>query len=115
MYRYSIKGKLKGWGFLHKLVLSIVYRYIQEWLGCMILAGIVTINEDGTYSLPYETNQLKLWGYISTVLPILSQIFPQLQKTVSQDGPEGVQRTEYENAFYNIEFNIFSLLLKCLM
>uniref|UniRef100_K1R6U0 Uncharacterized protein n=1 Tax=Magallana gigas TaxID=29159 RepID=K1R6U0_MAGGI len=64
-------------------------RYIQEWLGCLVAAGIVTINEEGKYSLPFETNQLKLWGHISTVIPILSQIFPQLQNAVSHEGPEG--------------------------
>lgn len=80
----------------------------------MVAAGIVTINEDGRYSLPFETNQLNLWGHISTVLPILSQIFPQLQKTVSRDGPEGVQKTKYENALYVIEFNMLSRLLRCL-
>lgn len=78
----------------------------------MIAAGIVTINEDGKYSLPFKTNQLNLWGHISTVLPIFSQIFPQLQNAMSQDGPEGVQRTEYENAFCITEFNMLSLLLK---
>lgn len=69
-------------------------RYIQEWLGCLVAAGIVTINEEGKYSLPFETNQLKLWGHISTVIPILSQIFPQLQNAVSHEGPEGFWYSE---------------------
>lgn len=69
-------------------------RYIQEWLGCMVAAGIVTINEDGKYCLPFEPNQLNIWGHVSSAIPILSQIFPQLQNATSQDGPQGFWYSE---------------------
>ncbi|XP_061186147.1 uncharacterized protein LOC133194164 [Saccostrea echinata] len=64
-------------------------RYIQEWLGCMISAGIVKLHEDGKYSLPFEKSLLKTSGIVASVLPIFSEMFPQLEKVMSKDGPRG--------------------------
>lgn len=64
-------------------------RYTQEWLGCMVAAGIVCIAEDGKYSLPYERHVLDSWGQYSTVIPIFSEAFPQLEQVTSSNGPNG--------------------------
>ncbi|XP_061186149.1 uncharacterized protein LOC133194166 [Saccostrea echinata] len=64
-------------------------RYTQEWLGCMISAGIVKIHEDGKYSLPYEKPLLKRWGHAASVIPVFSEMFPQLENVMTKDGPKG--------------------------
>ncbi|XP_062615216.1 uncharacterized protein LOC134276953 [Saccostrea cucullata] len=64
-------------------------RYVQEWLGCMISAGIVRLHEDGKYSLPYEKSLVKQCGSIASVLPILCEMFPQLENVMAEDGPRG--------------------------
>lgn len=64
-------------------------RYTQEWLGCMVAAGIVSIAEDGKYSLPYKREMLDLWGQISTVIPIFSEAFPKLEDVTSPNGSNG--------------------------
>lgn len=64
-------------------------RYIQEWLGCMVATGIVTITDDEKYSLPYNDNEIEMFGHISTAIPILSEIFPKLDKVAAIHGPNG--------------------------
>ncbi|XP_052682211.1 uncharacterized protein LOC128162846 isoform X1 [Crassostrea angulata] len=70
--------------------LRIVYnRYIQEWLGCMVAAGIVTITEDDKYTLPHDEAQLKIWGHNAAAIPILSEMIPKLEEVTTLDGPKG--------------------------
>ncbi|XP_062617050.1 uncharacterized protein LOC134278782 [Saccostrea cucullata] len=63
-------------------------RYIQEWLSCMIAAGIVNLHDD-KYSLPFGEPQLRLWGSVSKLLPIFSEMFPKLEEVFSENGPRG--------------------------
>lgn len=64
-------------------------RYTQEWLGCMVAAGIVTITDDDKYSLPHDKTQIKTWGHIATAIPILGDIIPKLDKAATLGGPKG--------------------------
>ncbi|XP_062615217.1 uncharacterized protein LOC134276954, partial [Saccostrea cucullata] len=64
-------------------------RYVQEWLGCLISAGIVRLHEDGKYSLPYEEPVVRECCSIASVLPILCEMFPRLENVMSEDGPRG--------------------------
>ncbi|XP_048758847.2 uncharacterized protein LOC125668593 [Ostrea edulis] len=64
-------------------------RYLQEWLSGMIGAGIVKLHEGEKYSLPYEESVLRQWGHVSTVLPVLFELFPKLESVMSMDGPKG--------------------------
>ncbi|XP_061185722.1 uncharacterized protein LOC133193807 [Saccostrea echinata] len=64
-------------------------RYIQEWLGCLISAGIVLIHEDGKYSLPYDESVVKECCNIAAVLPILTEMIPRLENVMSEEGPRG--------------------------
>ncbi|XP_048755947.2 uncharacterized protein LOC130046246 [Ostrea edulis] len=66
-------------------------RYIQEWLGGMIGAGIVKLHEDGKYSLPYEEVVLRQLGHTSTAIPILYELFPKLENVMKKDGPNGYE------------------------
>ncbi|XP_062584948.1 uncharacterized protein LOC134246573 [Saccostrea cucullata] len=65
-------------------------RYIQEWLGCLVSTGIVKIHEDGKYSLPYENSMVKECCNIAAALPVLSDMFPRLEKVLPEDGPRGM-------------------------
>lgn len=58
----------------------------------MVAAGIVTtsITDDEKYSLPHEKTQIKNWGHIATVIPILSEIIPKLDEATTLDGPKGI-------------------------
>ncbi|XP_061185733.1 S-adenosylmethionine-dependent methyltransferase Rv2258c-like [Saccostrea echinata] len=64
-------------------------RYIQEWLGCMLAAGVVRINKEKKYSLPYSKDLLKRWGHIASVIPIFSELFGKLAEDMSKEKPEG--------------------------
>nr|XP_034309525.1 uncharacterized protein LOC117683788 [Crassostrea gigas] len=64
-------------------------RYIQEWIGCMVAAGIVTITDDEKYSLPSNKAQLITWGHTATAIPILSEMIPKLEEVTTLDGPKG--------------------------
>ncbi|XP_065928802.1 S-adenosylmethionine-dependent methyltransferase Rv2258c-like [Magallana gigas] len=64
-------------------------RYTQEWLGCMVAAGIVTITDDENYSLPHDKTQLKIWGHNAAAIPILSEMIPKLEEATKLDGPKG--------------------------
>lgn len=68
---------------------SVFNRYTQEWLGCMVAAGIVTITDDEKYSLPHDKTQIKTWGHIATAIPILGDIIPKLDKAATLGGPKG--------------------------
>ena len=56
----------------------------------MVAAGVVTLIEDGKYKLPYEKTQLSVWGHISTVIPIFSDLFPKLENVTLKNGPNGI-------------------------
>eukprot|EP00105_Crassostrea_gigas_P009733 XP_011424801.1 PREDICTED: uncharacterized protein LOC105326449 [Crassostrea gigas] len=64
-------------------------RYTQEWLGCMVAAGIVTITDDEKYSLPHDKTQLKIWGHNAAAITILSEMIPKLEEATKLDGPKG--------------------------
>jgi hypothetical protein len=64
-------------------------RYIQEWLGGMIGAGIVQLH-DGRYSLPYKESDLRQWGHATTLLPIFFDQFTKLENVMEKDGPNGL-------------------------
>lgn len=56
----------------------------------MVAAGVVTLTEDGKYKLPYGKTQLSVWGHISTVIPIFSDLFPKLENVTLKNGPNGI-------------------------
>lgn len=66
----------------------------------MVAAGIVKIAEDGKYLFPkaYNKKVLELWGQISTVIPIFSEAFPELEKVISS--PHGPNETLKRNLKY---------------
>ena len=55
----------------------------------MNASGIVTMTEDGKYSLPYDKDSINMWGHVSTLFPIFCELFPKLEEATSQDGPSG--------------------------
>lgn len=82
------------WVFCNGRNRIFVYnKYIQEWLGCMVAAGIVTITDDEKYSPPHDKTQLKIWGHNATAIPVLSELIPKLDEATALDGPKGGQNT----------------------
>lgn len=85
---------------------SVFNRYTQEWLGCMVAAGIVTITDDEKYSLPSNKAQLITWGHNAAAIPILSEMIPKLEEVTTLDGPKGIQNTYEHSTLMNHNFNI---------
>lgn len=71
----------------------------------MVAAGIVTITDDGKYSLPHDETKLKIWGHNAAAIPILSEMIPKLEEATTLDGPKGSQNTYEHSTFMNHNYN----------
>ena len=69
-----------------------LHRYVQEWLNCMVAAGIVTVHAGDRFELPYDEQALRTHGHGATILPILSNMIPKLEQVLPLEGPRGEER-----------------------
>ena len=74
----------------------------------MVATGIVTMTEDGKYSLPHDKSVINMWGHASTLFPIFCELFPKLEEATSQDGPSG------NILFTAFLFKVYTFILKYL-
>ena len=76
----------------HAMICCPLHRYVQEWLNCMVAAGIVTVHAGDRFELPYDEQALRTHGHGATILPILSNMIPKLEQVLPKDGPRGEER-----------------------